>query len=115
MSAASNQECLAAGCGAAARVTSVINASSLSSDIHSEPSSSGCRYGTKLGQIVQCIAELPDEDRILVFVQFGDLAKAVAAALTESGIRVAKIEGSVIQKTKVMDSMQQAGGPRVLM
>ena len=114
MAAASNQECLADGCGAAARVTSVIDAASLVAN-STVMNAAASRYGTKLGNIVRCIESLPKDDRILIFVQFSDLAKAVAASITESGIRVAKIEGSVIQKTKVMDSMQEVGGPRVLL
>ena len=116
LEAASNQECLAAGCGAAARVSSIIDAASIVPDA-TQSETTASRFGTKLSNVVQCIEQLPADDRILVFVQFPDLAKAVSAALTESlpGLTVAEVKGTVIQKTKVMDSMQEDGGPRVLL
>merc|ERR1712070_378679 len=97
LDAASNQECLAAGCGAAARVSSVINAASIVPEA-TKSDSTASRFGSKLSNVVSCIDSLPADDRILVFVQFPDLAKAVSAALTESGLRVAEVKGSVVQK-----------------
>lgn len=65
--------------------------------------------------MVAKIEAAPKDDRIIVFVQFPDLAKVVAEALNEAGIDATEVKGSVHSKTKALDSMQQEGGPRVML
>lgn len=113
LAAAGAQECPAKGCAAAARVSSVINTSTLTAAPKSGANAN--RFGSKLESMLERIHSLPKDDRILVFVQFPDLAQAVVEALSGEGIGVAEVRGTVIQKTKVMDSMQEEGGPRVLL
>jgi len=114
MEYAEKQECPAEGCCAAARTSSVVQSSSLGCDMEHE---AGGKFGTKLKKVVQKINEIPAEDRIIVFVQFNDLAKVVACALEEAGIKAVEVKGSVHTKTKALDLMQQegAGSPRVIL
>ena len=68
------QECPYPGCKAPARTSGVVKAGALGCD-SAVSSKAGGKYGTKLRQIVERIQEIPDDDRIIVFVQFPDLMK----------------------------------------
>jgi len=106
------QECPVRGCAAPVRPSSVVKCSDLGCDQEHE---AGGKYGSKLRQVVAKIQEAPKDDRIIVFVQFQDLAKVVAEALAECGIEAVEVKGSVHTKTKALDAMQEVGGPRVLL
>ena len=106
------QECPMTGCKAPARTSSVVKAGTLGCD---EEHAAGGKYGTKLREIVERIEAIPEDDRIIVFVQFPDLAKVVAEALTDAGVEAVEVKGSVHTKTKALDSMQEEGGPRVIL
>ena len=106
------QECPMTGCKAPARPSGVVKAGTLGCD---EEHTAGGKYGTKLREIVERIQAIPEDDRIIVFVQFPDLAKVVAEALTDAGVEAVEVKGSVHTKTKALDSMQEEGGPRVIL
>jgi len=106
------QECPVANCAAPARPASVVRCSDLGCDQDHE---AGGKFGSKLRRVVETVLAAPNDDRIIVFVQFADLAKVVAAALAEHKINAIEVKGSVHAKTKALDQMQEKGGPRVLL
>jgi hypothetical protein len=81
----------------------VVKAGALGCD---EAHAAGGKYGTKLRQIIEKIEAIPEEDHIIVFVQFPDLAKVVTEALADAGVKAVEVKGSVHTKTKALDSMQ---------
>ena len=60
------QECPMTGCKAPARVSGVVKAGELGCD---KAHTAGGKYGTKLRKIVERIEAIPEDDRIIVFVQ----------------------------------------------
>ncbi|KAF8680902.1 C-5 cytosine-specific DNA methylase [Rhizoctonia solani] len=95
------------GCSAGARDHNVVKASSLGKDeVHDRQ---GKHYGKKLEAIVNLIkVKIPKEERVLVFVQFPDLMKKVAAALSDNHIPFLQIQGTANAKSKALDSFQKA-------
>jgi len=63
------QECPEPGCSAAARESSIVKVAELGTD----SSKAGGEYGAKLTAVVDKIKSIPQNERILVFVQFSDL------------------------------------------
>ena len=123
------QECGVPGCECPARFSSVIDAESLGSEkgsgsslkspakkakgkgavsatAQNEPLEMGS-HGSKMAHLVQRIKDTPGDERILVFVQFPDLMKQVAAVLEEAGIKTLKLKGSVHQQTSALDEFQK--------
>jgi SNF2 family DNA or RNA helicase len=52
--------------------------------------------------------KIPKEERVLVFVQFPDLMKKVAAALSDKGVSFLQIQGTANAKSKALDSFQKS-------
>ena len=125
------QECGVPGCECPARHSSVIDAESLGSEkpasdasrlkspakkskgkgavaatSHAEPLELGA-HGSKMAHLVQRIRDTPEDERILVFVQFPDLMKQVAEVLEEAKIKTLKLKGSVHQQTGALDEFQK--------
>ena len=123
------QECGVPGCECPARFSSVIDAESLGSEkgsgsslkspakkakgkgavsatAQNEPLEMGS-HGSKMAHLVQRIKDTPGDERILVFVQFPDLMKQVAAVLEEACIKTLKLKGSVHQQTSALDEFQK--------
>ncbi|QRV87675.1 Serine/threonine-protein phosphatase [Ceratobasidium sp. AG-Ba] len=94
------------GCAAGARDHNVVKASSLGKD---EPRDrDGKHFGKKLEEIMDLIkTKVPKKERVLIFVQFPDLMKKVAAALTASGMKFLQIQGTANAKSKALDSFQK--------
>jgi len=113
---ADRQECPAPGCLAPARVSAVVRAGALGTDRDHKGAG---EFGTKLARVVECIEGLPQDDRVLVFVQFPDLMQQVAAALEAAGIKTLQLKGSVHKKTAALEVMQKEtmdkNDPRVLL
>jgi len=68
------------------------------------------RYGSKLATLAHKLRELRAEDptaKVIVFVQFDDLKRKVAAALHEFGISAAMLQGQVGQRANVIREWQQ--------
>merc|ERR1712007_158138 len=64
------------------------------------------KYGSKLASVVMKLRELRHEDptaKVILFVQFEDLKRKVAAALAEFDIPSAQLQGTVLQRTAVID------------
>jgi len=59
--------------------------------------------------------KIPKDERILVFVQFPDLMKKVAEALTANKVEFLEIRGSATQKSKNLEKFQNDSKERVLL
>jgi SNF2 family DNA or RNA helicase len=59
--------------------------------------------------------ELPKDDRVLIFVQFPDLMKKVAEALTIAKVKYLEIRGSASMKSKNLEKFQNDSEERVLL
>ncbi|KAG8774484.1 hypothetical protein FRC12_001960 [Ceratobasidium sp. 428] len=94
------------GCAAGARDHNVVKASSLGKD---EPRDrDGKHFGKKLEEIMDLIkTKISKKERVLIFVQFPDLMKKVAAALTMSKMKFLQIQGTASAKSKALDSFQK--------
>ena len=58
---------------------------------------------------------IPSDERVLIFVQFPDLMKKVAEALTANKVRFLEIKGSAAQKSKNLEKFQNDSEERVLL
>ncbi|CAE6523404.1 unnamed protein product [Rhizoctonia solani] len=94
------------GCNAGARDHNVVKATTLGKD--EQHDRIGKHFGKKLEAIVDLIKEkIPEDERVLVFVQFPDLMKKVAAALSDRDIPFLQIQGTANAKSKALDSFQK--------
>lgn len=104
---ADKEECVhfaGGACKDSVRVSNIVAADTLGIDdsVHH-----GKHFGRKLEMIVDHIKNvIPKKERILVFVQFPDLTKKVAAALTENKIAFLEIQGGANSKSKSLESFQ---------
>jgi len=67
------------------------------------------KYGTKLSALVGKLQQLRREDlsaKVILFVQFDDLKRKVAAALAEFGIPAVQLQGAVSQRSAVIRDWQ---------
>ena len=112
------QRCVVEGCQAPVRVTSVVERATLGTDAAHGEHAAGT-YGSKLKELVRIIKAVPPTERVLVFVQFADLAELVCQALGEASIDVLELKGSIFKKTSALEIFQREkpapGDPRVLL
>jgi SNF2 family DNA or RNA helicase len=102
--AADQQACIkGAECSAAVRNTNIVKVSSLG--IEGELTSG--RFGAKLQKMVDLIHSIPKRERVLVFLQWEDLAKKVSEALSAGSIRHETLTGSVKSRANTLDKFQQ--------
>jgi hypothetical protein len=133
---AEKEECVHAAtgsCQAAARVLNVIQGDTLGVD-DAARNANGKHFGMKLEMVITKIKyvsypthiqytfpenhtrnEIPKSDRILVFVQFQDLMKKVAEALTANNVAFLEIRGTATQKSKNLEKFQNDSKERVLL
>ena len=103
--AANAQRCVkGAECSAAVRHTNIVKVKSLG--IEGELSSG--RFGAKLQKLVDLIHSIPRDQRILVFLQWGDLAGKVTEALTAATIPHVTLSGSVKARANTLDRFQSS-------
>ncbi|EJD08575.1 uncharacterized protein FOMMEDRAFT_102039 [Fomitiporia mediterranea MF3/22] len=118
MSCAEREECVCAqsgGCNAAARVLNIVKGDTLGVDDVARDGT-GKHFGVKLEKIVELIQKrIPNQERVLVFVQFPDLMKKVAAAFSANKIKFLEIKGSASQKSKNLEKFQNDSEERVLL
>lgn len=88
LAAARKSVCIAERCSATVSQTHVVSATSLGVE-----ATSG-QFGIKLEVLVDLVKSVPEEDRILVFVQFEELLDKVEEALVANGVDVAILKGS---------------------
>lgn len=110
---ADEQKCVKGDeCHAAVRPTNIVKVQSLG--IEGELSSG--RFGAKLRQLVGLIQKIPTNERILVFLQWEDLAGKVSEALTSGGIEHLTLSGAVKTRAATLDKFQTStGSERVLL
>jgi hypothetical protein len=77
-------ECLVLGCNAVNKTYQVIQAPELG--VEDDRTRVGRHYGKKLEEIIQLIKNIPEDDQVLVFVQFVDLMNTITSAMKENGI-----------------------------
>lgn len=66
--------------------------------------------------MISCRNKISPKERVLIFVQFPDLTKKVAAALEAHKIKFLEIKGSATQKSKNLETFQTDGAKeRVLL
>nr|GAT45746.1 predicted protein [Mycena chlorophos] len=115
---ADKEECVyreSGKCISAARVLNIVKADTLGVD-DEEHDGRGKHYGKKLEEVIHLIKrQIPKEERVLVFVQFPDLMKKVAASLKDHKIKFLEIKGSAAAKSKALDSFQKQSDERVLL
>lgn len=100
---ANNQTCVATGkCHAAVRHTNIVKVKSLG--VEGEISSG--RYGAKLQKLVDLIHSIPKDQRILVFLQWEDLAHKVSEALTSGKIPHLTLSGAVKARANTLEKFQ---------
>lgn len=118
MECAEREECVYAAsgaCNAAARVLNVVRGSTLGVDDEARDGR-GKHYGLKLEQVIHLIRkEIPNDERVLIFVQFPDLMKKVAEALEANKVAFLEIKGSAAQKSKNLEKFQNDSSERVLL
>ncbi|KAF7309902.1 Helicase C-terminal domain-containing protein [Mycena indigotica] len=115
---AEKEECVYAAsgkCSSAARILNIVKGDTLGID-DEERDGRGKHYGKKLEVVIDLIKnQLPKDDRVLVFVQFPDLMKKVAAALKDHKVKYLEIKGSASAKSKALESFQHNSAERVLL
>ena len=112
--AADQQRCVKGeACHVAVRHTNIVKVRSLG--IEGELTSG--RYGAKLQKLVDLIHIIPKSQRVLVFLQWDDLATKVSEALTAGDISHVMLSGSVKSKANTLDRFQasDANTARVLL
>lgn len=110
---AKEQKCVKGDdCHAAVRLANIVKVDSLG--IEGEMSSG--RFGAKLCQLVGLVQSIPANERILVFLQWEDLAGKVSEALTRGGIEHLTLSGAVKTRAATLDKFQMStGSERVLL
>src|SRR5690606_27894956 len=75
------------------------------------------RYGAKMGSLIKLIKEqIPDDEKILVFVQFPDLMERIRKALENERVPVLDITGTATSKSQKLQTFQDGGkNTRVLL
>ncbi|KAK7025211.1 helicase C-terminal domain-containing protein [Favolaschia claudopus] len=115
---ADKEECVyreSGGCISAARALNIVKADTLGIDDVARDGR-GKHYGKKLEQVIELIKKkVPEDERVLVFVQFPDLMKKVADALSANKVKFLEIKGSASAKSKSLESFQQNSKERVLL
>nr|XP_018266781.1 DNA repair protein Rad8 [Kwoniella dejecticola CBS 10117]OBR88939.1 DNA repair protein Rad8 [Kwoniella dejecticola CBS 10117] len=102
---ADQQRCVkGSDCHSAVRHTNIVKVKSLG--IEGELSSG--RFGAKLQKLVDLIHSIPTNQRILVFLQWEDLAGKVSEALTSGKISHVTLSGSVKSRANTLDRFQQS-------
>jgi SNF2 family DNA or RNA helicase len=59
--------------------------------------------------------KIPNDDRVLIFVQFPDLMKKLAEALTAHKVKFLEIKGTATQKSNNLEKFQNDSAERVLL
>lgn len=103
--AADSQQCVdPVKCQAAVRATNVVTVESLGV----EGQLSSGKFGAKLAKLVKIVKSIPEDDRILVFLQWPDLMDKLEEALTAAKVDVITLQGTATKKANALESFQQA-------
>ncbi|EMS22035.1 DNA repair protein rad8 [Rhodotorula toruloides NP11] len=104
-------KCIHPGCGALVQKLNILTAESLGTDRDSG------HFGYKLETLVTLIQQTPEDDRVLVFVQFDDLFDKVHEALSVYKIPTTILQGTSVQQSNLLTAFQKksANGAKVLL
>ncbi|KAI9092807.1 hypothetical protein DFS34DRAFT_583593 [Phlyctochytrium arcticum] len=107
---AERERCVDVTCGVSCRASFVVDPATLGSDVTTTLTTTE-RNSLRLGEKMRVLTDLiqhriPDQDRILVFIQFTELRSVVSAALADAGIPFIKIEGSAHKMSSAIDKFQ---------
>ncbi|BGP05622.1 hypothetical protein JCM10049v2_001428 [Rhodotorula toruloides] len=104
-------KCIHPGCGALVQKLNILTAESLGTDRDSG------HFGYKLETLVTLIQQTPEDDRVLVFVQFDDLFDKVHEALSVYKIPTTILQGTSVQQSNLLTAFQKksADGAKVLL
>ncbi|KAH0557122.1 hypothetical protein GP486_005086, partial [Trichoglossum hirsutum] len=101
-----SDECIVAGCDAAARSFHIVQATELGQE--DEEARSGRHYGRKLERMIELIKNTPGDDQVLLFVQFDDLMEKVSEALKDHRISHYALTKRLAKKAaNMMSSFQE--------
>ncbi|BGP45700.1 hypothetical protein JCM10450v2_001530 [Rhodotorula kratochvilovae] len=92
--------CVDPTCGAEVERHNLLTAESLGTDRDSG------HFGYKLETLVTLIEQTPEDDRVIVFVQFDDLYDKVHETLTVYGIPTTVVRGTATQQSNAITSFQ---------
>ncbi|KAI8823181.1 uncharacterized protein EV422DRAFT_394885 [Fimicolochytrium jonesii] len=101
---AGKQECPVAGCEVPVRLSNVVLAKTIG---HEKEDEELTPFGKKLSELVKLINGFPEDDRVLVFIQFDDLMGRVGEALDAAGIGNLKLQGTTAQTSSALEAFQQ--------
>ncbi|KIP07147.1 hypothetical protein PHLGIDRAFT_431623 [Phlebiopsis gigantea 11061_1 CR5-6] len=102
-------------CKAAARVLNVVLGNTLGVDDVARDKNAK-HYGMKLEKVIHLIKKrIPQDERVLIFVQFPDLMKKVGEALDSAKVKYLEIKGSATQRSKALEKYQNDTNERVLL
>jgi SNF2 family DNA or RNA helicase len=99
-SAAENGVCAVPACECAARLATIVPCLPW---VGKPPA---VKHGTKIARIVATAQKIPPEEKIIIFVQFADIAAKVEQAMSEAQIQTVRMGGTVHQQTKALERFQ---------
>jgi SNF2 family DNA or RNA helicase len=100
-------QCLVKDCNAYHRPHEVLRAKELCVNV--ESTRIGRRYGQKIGQVVQLVESIPEDEQVLLFVQFEGLMTKFVEAFDESDISYAQLTGHG-NTSKILEDFQTNSG-----
>ncbi|KAL1998792.1 hypothetical protein VTN02DRAFT_5559 [Thermoascus thermophilus] len=103
-----SEECKVDGCRGSAKPFHAINASTLGRDDHDDEAVS--TGGKKMAELVRLLTDptrIPDDERVLLFVQFPELIQVAESVLTEAGIDHVAIGTASRRSGKTIDEFRQ--------
>mmetsp|Transcript_20555 Transcript_20555/g.61281 ORF Transcript_20555/g.61281 Transcript_20555/m.61281 type:complete len:1354 (+) Transcript_20555:59-4120(+) len=105
--AASREECSVTGCCANVRSHSLVECMSLCASENHPDAYKFARHGAKLAKIIDLIQSIPQDERILIFVQFEDLLAQIYSVLHDEQIPALKLKGTAHQMSTIMTKFQK--------
>ncbi|KAF9006107.1 hypothetical protein BDQ17DRAFT_1352752 [Cyathus striatus] len=115
---AEKEECVYAvsgACKSSARLLNVVKGDTLGVD-DATRNGEGKHFGCKIENVIHLVKkDIPNKERVLIFVQFPDLMKTVGEALAYHKIDYLEIRGTAHQKSKNLEQFQNGGKERVLL
>lgn len=100
--AAKEQMCFDPSCRAAVRPSCVIPLDELGY----ERAEALTSFGAKISSLVSLIQKIPQNERVLVFVQFGDLLAKVSEALARANVKAAQLVGTPVRRSSIIEAFQ---------
>lgn len=106
-------KCPESSCNADAKPSAIVTATSLG--IENEEVSA---FGEKMSQLANLLRNetlIPEDDKVILFVQFESLLQKTAHALSSYGVKYTRVKGNARQRSQTLDDYQRGIAPRVLL